>query len=848
MGLLLVALASAQFGSRSVLNPRTYVSPKGIARLWVNPDRPDGGGAATYRLTVGGKLRWTKVFPFTLSDVGVSDEGTAGGYGHGRGTFVVAIVRSDGMLALSEKYAIQPSRYPDGHANPHANGLVFDSLNDRMIVRVADPDINRNLETWWTYRLSTGERGVDRQPSPLEGCRWIVAARPVPETKLILLNWWRFDEKMGASFSLVDANARSVWRLDLPGDYELGGSEASQDTLREAMQTQGAILGVGPSRFVLRHVKAGLRVTYAIRDGKVEKTEQAPYVPPSVSAPLLEPAVPLGKLVVRGKTVLPLRPSGSPVHDVEEFFTLGEDRIVFLRGGDAPALVEVETQGRLRRSLPLGLGRYRENEDRHLAWTGGSRFVLVRSIEGSNAQSQAWRIDLDARRMTPLRAFRSNPVKAITGRSDGSFAVLSTERYPSSSSEELAFFDATGRRKWIHTTEGGYGGRPDEMLSPEDVEFDGQGRIVVLDNGAHLLQRFDISGRFLGNVDLKRSWKRDPSYLTNLSRDRKDGLLVIDSGAERPLLGLRTDGTIRSQWAPHLPNGKKIDLTQDPRVDAKGHVWITNRHALFRLDAQGAARRTLGPESDGVLREVGELFVAPSGAVYAMDAVDQSIHVFDSTGRRRFVARPRVGDFDERPGATLQVARSGDIYLEGAKNLSILHFSPTGRRLPDQPLRTRASEGPKPRTVPPTWRWRQRWRSGDLLDEQGHIVAQVQRWPNGDWLTDDQEFLAPDGRFVALDRRAPEGRPWRFAVYSASGLPQRMGRLPPGLNSFDAVAFDGETIYWTQGRELFALGMNGRPWGRFRLPGSEGQIFPTRDGFAWFDGVKTVFRFARPSR
>lgn len=850
MGVLILAVAVAQFGRRSVLNPRTYSSASGQTQLWVNPDRPTGDGSATYRLTVDGKVRWTKILPITVREGGIADDGTAGGYGYLRSgrtsELVVVVIRPDGTLALKESHALQPSPYVDHPADPRPVGLLFDPVNDRMTVRIADPRISRGIETWWTYRISTATREADQQPSKPENCRWIIDVRPIPGTRLSLLDWWRFDDAtgdVGATFSLVDENIRSVWQLDLPKDYA-GGSKAEQEALLEEIREKGAILSVSPGQFELRHVKAGLRVKYTVRDGQVTKIGQAPYVsPPKPALPRLA-LPPYSKLVVKGKTTLPVHPSTSPIHDVGEFFVLPQDRIVFLQGGGAPAVVEVDGQGHLRRSVPLGLGGHRENEECHLAWTGGNRFVLTRSFQGSNVPAEAWRIDLDARRKVPLKGFVSHPIDEIAGRPDGSFVVLSTESSRYSSSSELAYYDVQGRQKWLHSTNGGYRDKPEEMLSPEDVEIDAQGRIVVIDNIAYLLQRFDLSGKHLGNVDLQKQWRREPSYPTNVANDIRGGLLVLDSGAERPVLRLRPDGTILNQWQPRLPNGKTIDLREGPHVDSKGRVWITNGHAFYRLNANGIAELALGTGSSETIREIGDLFVAPSGTIYALDAANQNVHVFDKNGRSKFVARPEVDDFDERPFVQLEVARSGDIYLSGGKKNVLLHFSPSGKRLPDQPIPPYRGSEPEPQaaSVPLTWRW---LREG-LIDEQGHVRSRVKRWPNGDWLNDADEISAPDGRFLAFDLN-PQTAMCRFATYSASGLPERMGTFQTGSKDFRLIAYDGKLMYGVQGRDLILIGLDGKVEGRFLLPSASGGIFPTPDGFAWFDNSATIVWYVNPA-
>ncbi|RYG19458.1 hypothetical protein EON82_21455 [bacterium] len=321
--------------------------------------------------------------------------------------------------------------------------------------------------------------------------------------------------------------------------------------------------------------------------------------------------------------------------------------------------------------------------------------------------------------------------------------------------------------------------------------------------------------------------------------------MVHDFGAEMPLVSIRSDGIEIRRVVARLANGKRIGVLHTPSMDTSGRVWVTDGHGIFRLGGSGVADRALGGGASGMaLREIGDLVVTGTGNIYAVDSVDQRVHAFDEAGRKRFVASPRAADFDVRSGVSLQVTRSGDVYLEGGKR-GTLHFSPKGVRMPDQALVSRDSGSGSPVRVPPDWRWK--WNV--LLDGRGRAVTSVRRWPNGDWLTDEPSGFAPDGRFVVVesDFRA-KGPRLRFAVYTANGKPLRMALLPAGVRRIGDVAFDGERLFVVRGREVLAVSLAGVPLWKSRLPSDRGRLFVARGGLAWFDGVGAVRWYGLPRR
>jgi hypothetical protein len=192
-------------------------------------------------------------------------------------------------------------------ANPVAAGLFLDPPNDRMVVRVADSDVNRDHESWWVYRLSDGKAAGKYEPRSLmpepesakaiyesgrEVNKSILDARPVARTSYTLVHWWCFEYNahkrsyaLGARFSLVDLQGKPVWKLDLPHDYEVMGDEKAEEAIRKSIRQNGAILRTDvPRRFDVQFVAAKKRVTFevAVKENgevNVRELERRPMAP-----------------------------------------------------------------------------------------------------------------------------------------------------------------------------------------------------------------------------------------------------------------------------------------------------------------------------------------------------------------------------------------------------------------------------------------------------------------------------------------------------------------------------------------------------------------------------------------
>ena len=289
--LSLVALksASATEGPPPTLNPKTYVSASGDYSLWVNPTDLHGCGPADYRLTKNGKTVWEIRLPYTFWEAAVADSGQVAGYAYthgwrgfaeggwkaGPGDFVVAVLSAEGKPLNEEKHKREWSRFLDTPPDPLASGTIFDETNKRFVVRVTDPDVNRRIEQWWMFDLASGKRVGTLEPGRAmpdkkgDETLFILGAKAVPGTPLVLTHWWKYASgNCGGVFTLVnlnDAKAKPIWSLSLDGDYSVPGDDKAEDAIREKIWKEGAILDVNKSPgFAIHAVKERQRIAFSI--------------------------------------------------------------------------------------------------------------------------------------------------------------------------------------------------------------------------------------------------------------------------------------------------------------------------------------------------------------------------------------------------------------------------------------------------------------------------------------------------------------------------------------------------------------------------------------------------------
>ena len=791
MNLLLVALALLpQWGLDSApVDPHDYLSPDGNHRLHVESIERDGQGPGIYTMYRGDEQLWRVELPFHMEEVFLADDVQAFGYGKVRSEarrreLVVALLGADGKVVTDERTPETMSRYPDSPADPRPRGLVPDPAHDRIWVRVADPDVNVGLESWWGYRLSTGERLATLQPG--KGLKsdfgfggrknHVRQAVLVPDTDLVLIHWWVTDNTDYSwhyghdegLFALMTADGELVWKLELPLDYTVTpeeGGEQADDALALALRDQDLILGTGPgARFELRWVRAERRVSYAVRaEGEgwvVEEVGRAPWVEPPGPSELAAAEPKVLELQQLGEVQLEriVRGRSSPLQAAEAWCVEGDQLFVVraARGGDFErARVDLDTLAEEVKPLPaLPEPAAGEGSD-SVTWhdLGEDEWLVARTCYRKTGNvEECWVVDAELGEVLALSGRslqvggQAPSVEAGARMNDGVLVLLVTYRYEYTSSPALLGLDPEGELLWAVGED-----YEDEtkLFSPEDLTVLGGDRIVVLDNIAKRLQLYDGAGKHLGNVDLEQAWGKEPRYPTDVKPDHRGGLLVRDFSGSTPWWRMDLEAGTSMPLSPAFADGRvPKELLRFLRAGTDGRLWSSDGFELLELDDQAQVARSLDGEPDPLELHAYRLPVAPGdGRVYVQDTRTGTLHVWSEDGRKLHEGALPKEELDHVQGwLTLAAVPGGTVWVElddGSIQDSWVGWDAEGAYLGRSPVgktRGQASDGRV------TWTWGFE-ESATLHGADGEVLAEVSQAPDRTWLQGiDAVSFAPDGR------------------------------------------------------------------------------------------------------
>ncbi len=650
------------------LQPRTYVSPDGGWTLAVEPLTRDGTGAANYVLTGAGHEAYRREHPFALWDAFVTDDGRAGGYAYAgsgpdglRGSVHVVVLSPQGGVVLDETHERTLSRHLHTPSDPRVRGLFAQPELGRFVVRVDDEDLNRSAESWWVYDVVDG-RSLSRERPKLmlalePAIRHAVAAKPVPGTPLVLVNWYRFASEVepwsrGAVFQLLEttgAELHEVWRLELPHDYE-GADQDAGNRLRHEIWRDGAILGTSARAFELRSVADAQRVRYAVseavEDWNVEELGREPY---STTARDVAPQASVFAPVRRSEVLL--GGAGPPKGEIRDVLAFGfdpESRPRFARREeDGTTLVVLDPSGAVRSAVRVD---ERVGAALNLAWfpLASPRWVAATRKFREDGPVRAWMVTETSGTAEELAGFPAGGVERVLPlderrllvlRGEGGLLLYDVEKdrsEPFASDEFPAPVSSGGvTAHW---------GR-----SASDVTVTSDGRIVVMENAVDALHVLSPEGALLATLDLAELWGREPRYLSSLVAAPRGAVLVHDYNGVPPLWRTPLDGTAAVPLDARMASGETRDAyNRNARHAPDARLWTTDGHELVRLDESGIADLTMGePPLVDRLETPGTGVIDTGFArILVQDERTKAFHVFDGGGKRVLVTRPRAAELD----------------------------------------------------------------------------------------------------------------------------------------------------------------------------------------------------------
>jgi len=769
-----------------ILNPKTYTSQSGQYSIRVDPSDIYGRDGATYQFKKDGVLIWSKQLPVTLREAGITDNGVIFGYGYsngpegfatdrskkGPGEFHVLVINAKGKVLCNDATPRASSRFLDTLPNPSANGIIFDGPNDRLVVRIADPDVNRMKESWQVYKISTGKATRKFEPTKhlrnRQSARYVIDAKPINGTPLTLVHWWSYDEgTVGARFAAIDLNGKPVWTLDMEDDYEVPGDRKAEDRLREYIRRQGAIFQSEKKRqFQLLFAQESQKVTFSVSS----KGKQGWAI----------------KEVGRVPTKIPLTvepPVTQPIKE-QRLESLGVIELKSLESGPTSVFEGVTNM------VPLGATDNQNERWSGHVWLGEDRFVLTRSSHGVGAKAKAWIVDLPTEKLIPLANFDCPGIDKLAATGNGDFIALATLRHKYTMETTAYAFDSAGNRKWVLDRDSSPS--PETLFSPEDVAVTKAGNVAVIDNIRHKVQLFDRSGKYMSSISLKKAWGREPSYPSGIVADSNGGFIVTDFQGASPFVRMNADGSGVTGLQPKYGDGRNVD-TQVLKVSASKQLWTCDGYAILRLDSSGVVDRILG-HAPNVKRisKVSSLKIK-GGRIYAADRRTKDVSVFDIDGQFLHSCVPNPTDVAReywRP--TLAVNDEGHVFFCVEGNLGktkFVHFSDKGKRLGV----VRFKQGRWQFQTATNNRLSLGFHDAQLIDENGKLIRTIGRREDGNWLEyPNSTACAPDGSFAITAEQSGRGAV-SLDIYEEDGTPVRTFEMPAEAR-YSNLAFDGKNL------------------------------------------------------
>lgn len=845
--LSLAALLSAVLGSSRIctgetLNPKTYHSVSGAFSLLVDPSNPEGAGSSIAELRMNGATAWRREFEFTLWDAAVSDDGSIFGYAYRNGYSGLApwgVKRQDSavdVLLISSlghvvtRHSHERRHEPGVFTNPPSPKIPVVSWfipipDENLALLEVDTAVFDSEPTWWRYRINTGEPLnpiVLPEPKSEHRPAQVVSMRLVQGTPLIATHWsvmHQDDEQTsyGSRVSLRDLKGVEIWAEDFAGDYDELGEQAGR-----ARWTPGAAaqLRVAKESLSFRSCAHDAVIRYSIQregegwnireTGRERTKDDAAYfsdpwrTPPSYEEIKLEA---LARITLGGDA-----PTG--FGRVHGFSMDDRQRFGFVpRELHSRHFRMIDSDGAVLMDLALDIPK---DSSVRATWLRGDTWLIHTPRFSADG---AWLLDLTTRALTRLPAFDRTAFDHATPLEDGGFVALEAN------GRRIVRVDASGDVLW----------RRD--IAAEDLCVTSAGEIVALQQFPDRLQFFDQNGEATRFIDLEDAFDRKPQYVTEIEAGSEGRVLVYDFGGGdfSKLYLLNSDGTLRTRFGPRRANGTAFEPRGDVRVAPDGSLWVTDGFAFFQLNDQGATTQVVGPSpAERPLDKIRAMTIGDDGLIYALNAANGAVHVFESDGSPVRVMHPHAIDSGTISGLpSMSVSGAGTVCydLEGMVMLGerggMLAFSGDGETLGLQPKVLDS--------VTETWLFQpgseRFWAIGyehiKLVGEDKETIRSIRRRPDRTWIDRVSSGAVAEDGSLALAVGSSIGSSsggWAFCVYGADGEPRQTIETH-GIGLTSSMAFTSGQIVVVYRRGLLIFDTTGEaPIRFFKLP-EQGQSY-----------------------
>ena len=852
--LLLVLVVYHQVATADVLNPKTYTSPSGHFKLFVDPSAMDGSGPATYRFSRDGEVIWSGERPFSLWDAKLTDEGTVAGYAYEKGVdsggnhgtgfsgLSIIIVSHDGRVlqhdpASSHKAKVSTNFWAGD--SPEVQDIVVDTERDRFVTFI--PLAGKKAPIiWWIYRLSTGKKIGDIIPdhpeTDVNGFQRTIFAEIVPGTPLVLVQWYIYGSPSSAALSLLDSDGKEVWNLKLLGEYDNLGEDWNWYWNLVSTGIQQASVGI--RRFSFRSYSLSSRLSFSIQaDDKVKsgwQVAKTARVKDHLSVGNTDEAPPeLNVIELQLVGTIELKTKAAhertPIGDFYDFAIDHLGALGFVKQGKngTTRFIRVDPEGKILSDFILNIPKDDKAEIGNAVPVSDIRWVFVRESYDEKIGTRAWWIDIKTEKVNPIKGFTSGSIESLVPTGDGGFFVLTQHFLKYTIQEEIIRYNRFGKSVWSHRNPG-YG----QGLSFEAATWiEGTGA-AVLTTVTNTIEFFSPDGTHLCSAKVSDMIKVKPNYPTGITADLNGGLILYDFDGSPPIYRINSKGTIIAKFRPRFPDGRTFNITGDVKVAPDGSLWTSDSHSLLKLNAEGVVEKVLGLQpDDNTLEEIRAMTVDSKGRIYAINERTAAVHVFDKNGKSIRTCTPLPTDFATGGGiGSITVDGEGNIYYNPGgtygldENSGYLEFSHQCKRIGFQNLNLDSITEEwffKPGTLE---RWVLGYESIYLVDAEGKPKRTIRKRPNGNWLENVHDgAVAADGSLAVI--ASPLGFGWSGGpvvvnIYGSDGEPIKTIPLTEE-STFARIAFNGSVIATADNGAIRFYRADGQILGKFKPPSTD---------------------------
>ena len=182
---------------------------------------------------------------------------------------------------------------------------------------------------------------------------------------------------------------------------------------------------------------------------------------------------------------------------------------------------------------------------------------------------------------------------------------------------------------------GSYGSGDGQFIWPVQIITDAQGHILISDEGAHRISRFDPEGEFVSKWGVPGDGPGQFNGPTGIAFDPDGNLVVVDSQNHR-VQSYTPEGEYLGGFGSYGQAPGQLDLPWGVHVDELGDVyvadWGNNRFQVFAAD--GSLKLSVGSpgSGEGEFNRPTGIAVDGHGDIYVADWGNDRVQMFNSEG------------------------------------------------------------------------------------------------------------------------------------------------------------------------------------------------------------------------